>query len=99
MHNASSLVLPENLESIGIDFMGGFGENLDEKHLYFLATECPTFSGSYWGAFWNQTSTLYVHYPKGADYSIVEEELEKWKNDSSEFEYELVETQYNLIHN
>ena len=99
LYNASSLVLPENLESIGIDFMGGFGENLDEKHLYFLATECPTFSGSYYGAFWNQTSTLYVHYPKGADYSIVEEELEKWKNDSSEFEYELVETQYNLIHN
>ena len=39
------------------------------------------------------------NYPKGADYSIVEEELEKWKNDSSEFEYELVETQYNMIHN
>ena len=100
LHNASSLVLPENLESIGIDFMAGFGENLDEKHLYFLATECPTYSGIYFGAFWNQTSTLYVHYPKGADYSIVEEELEKWKNESrEEFEYELVETQYNLMHN
>ena len=97
--NASYLVLPENLESIGVDFIGGFGENYDEKHLYFLTTECPTFSGTYYGAFWNQTSTLYVHYPKGADYSIVEEELEKWKNVSSEFEYELVETQYNLIHN
>lgn len=98
MHNASYLILPVNLASIGVDFIGGFGENLDEKHLYFLSTECPTYSGTYYGAFWNQSSTLYVHYPKGADYSTVETELEKWKNDSGDFEYQLVETSYNLIY-
>ena len=35
LHNASSLVLPENLESIGIDFMGGFGENLCKKQVFY----------------------------------------------------------------
>lgn len=98
LHNASSLILPENLESIGLDFIGGFGENLSEKHLYFLSAKCPTYVGtSIWGAFWNQSSTLYVHYPKGSDYSIVESELEKWKNEYSNFIYRLVETEYKII--
>ena len=96
--NASTLILPEYLQSIGVDFMGGFGENLNEKHVYFLSEECPTYSYSYYGAFWNQSSTLIVHYPEGSDYSIVQKELEKWKRESPNFEYQLVETSYKLVH-
>jgi hypothetical protein len=101
MHNAHTLVLPEHLEIVGTDFMGGFGEDLTEKHVYFLSEKCPSFTGPIiWSQgyriFWNQSSTLYVHYPKGADYTKVKEELEKWKTESPDFIYELVETEYNL---
>ena len=96
--NASCLVMPENLETIGCDFIGGFGDNLSEKHIYFLSEKCPTYSYSYWGAFWNQSSTLYVHYPKGSDYSDIIQELEKWKDENRDYKYEMVETTYNLIY-
>ena len=36
LYNASSLILPENLKSIGCDFIGNFGKNLPEKHIYFF---------------------------------------------------------------
>ena len=95
--NASSIILPENLETIGTDFIGGFGRDLSEKHLYFLSKACPYTYG--WSIFWNQSSTLYVHYPKGSDYSSIESELKEWQQESPNFKYEMVETSYNLIHN
>lgn len=109
LHNAYSLILPENLEEVGTDFMGSFGVNLEEKHLYFLSKKCPKLYDPWYDnrCFWGQSSVLYVHYPKGSDYSEVEQGLETWRqhtinvdNDpSNDFEYVMVETSYNLIHN
>ena len=99
LHNASSLIMPENLETIGTDFIGGFGKYLNEKHIYFLSKKCPEKGWLSWRIFWNQSSTLYVHYPKGSDYSAVETMLEEWQNEISNFKYVLVETEYNIIHN
>lgn len=95
LHNVSKLVLPVNLESIGVDFISGFGQYVGEKHLYFLSEKSPKMS---WRPFWNQSNLLYVHYPKGSDYSAVEVELEKWKKESPLFEYEMVETTYEITY-
>ena len=64
LRNVHSLVLPANLSSLGTDIIGNFGENLEEKHIYFLSDTCPNISS--WRTFWNLNSTLYVHYPKGS---------------------------------
>ena len=100
LKNACCLILSENLEEIGTDFMGSFGEYLEEKHLYFISEECPKLYDPSYGIriFWGQTSVLYVHYPKGSDYSAVEQGLKAWKAESSGFQYKLVETTYRLIH-
>ena len=100
LKNACCLILSENLEEIGTDFMGSFGEYLEEKHLYFISEECPKLYDPSYGIriFWGQTSVLYVHYPKGSDYSAVEQGLKAWKAESSGFQYKLIETTYRLIH-
>ena len=109
LKNAYSLILPENLEEVGTDFMGGFGENLEEKHLYFLSENCPKLYDPWYDNrfFWGQSSVLYVHYPKGSDYSEVKQGLEAWRQETingdddpdNDFEYVMVETSYNLIYN
>ncbi len=109
LFNADCLILPENLEEVGTDFMTGFGENLEEKHLYFISEKCPKLYDPWFDNrfFWNQSSVLYVHYPKGSDYSEVEQGLEAWRQETTngyndqdtDFEYVMVETSYNLIHN
>lgn len=95
LFNTNMLVFSENLESVGVDFMGGFGRYLDEKHIYFLSDTCPETS---WCTFWNNSAKLYVHYPAGADYSNIEAQLRDWNNTSKAFKYELVETTYELIY-
>ena len=108
LRNAECLILPENLEEVGTDFISEFGEYLEEKHLYFLSKKCPMLYDPWYDnrCFWNQSSVLYVHYPKGSDYSEVERGLEAWRQEiigdndpSTDFEYVMVETSYNLIHN
>ena len=109
LYNADCLILPENLEEVGTDFMCSFGEYLEEKHLYFTSEKCPKLYSSWYNnrCFWNQSSVLYVHYPKGSDYSEVKQALEAWRQEtinanndpSNYFEYVMVETSYNLIHN
>ena len=109
LRNAEYLILPERLEEVGTDFMSGFGEYLEEKHLYFTSEKCPKLYDPWYynRCFWNQSSVLYVHYPKGSDYSEVEQGLEAWRQEtingdddpSNDFEYVMVETSYNLIHN
>ena len=109
LRNAEYLILPERLEEVGTDFMSGFGEYLEEKHLYFTTEKCPKLYDPWYynRCFWNQSSVLYVHYPKGSDYSEVEQGLEAWRQEtingdddpSNDFEYVMVETSYNLIHN
>lgn len=109
LRNAECLILPESLEEVGTDFMGSFGENLEEKHLYFISEKCPKLYDPWYDnrCFWNQSSVLYVHYPKGSDYSEVKQGLEAWRQEtingdndpSNDFEYVMVETSYNLIHN
>ena len=108
LRNAEYLILPERLEEVGTDFMSGFGEYLEEKHLYFTSEKCPKLYDPWYynRCFWNQSSVLYVHYPKGSDYSEVEQGLEAWRQEtingdddpSNDFEYVMVETSYNLIH-
>lgn len=109
LYNAYSLILPENLEEVGTAFMSGFGEYLEEKHLYFISEKCPKLYDPWYDNryFWNQSRVLYVHYPKGSDYSEVKQGLEEWRQEtingdndpSNDFEYVMVETSYNLIHN
>ena len=109
LRNAECLILPESLEEVGTDFMSGFGEYLEEKHLYFISEKCPKLYDPWYDNryFWNQSSVLYVHYPKGSDYSEVKQGLEEWRQEtingdndpSTDFEYVMVETSYNLIHN
>ena len=109
LRNAECLILPESLEEVGTDFMSGFGEYLEEKHLYFTSEKCPKLYDPWYDNryFWNQSSVLYVHYPKGSDYSEVKQGLEAWRQEtingdndpSTDFEYVMVETSYNLIHN
>lgn len=93
--NVNSLVFSENLESVGIDFMGGFGSYLDEKHIYFLSEKSPNTSIC---TFWNNSPKLYVHYPVGADYSNIEAELIDWQETSTPFRYEMVETVYEITY-
>ena len=96
LKNVHSLVLPANLTSLGVDIIGAIGENLEEKHIYFLSDTCPSVSS--WRTFWNLNSTLHIHYPKGSDYSAVSSALEEWIYYESEFLYEMVETTYNIVY-
>ena len=92
---ASIIVLPPALTTLGADFIGGFGSELDiPKHLYFLSEEAPSIVSSL--AFWNQSGLMYIHYPAGADYSNIKNLLENWLSDSGSFgfEYIMVETEY-----
>lgn len=94
--------MPVNLKSIGCDFVSGFGKNVEEKHIYFTSEVCPELNDYLYKnrVFWNQTRTLFIHYPKGADYSSVEGALIDWQHeDSNNFEYVMVETNYKLIYN
>lgn len=95
LYYASSIVLPPDLIAVGPDFFGGLGCELDApKHLYFLSDTAPSYVS--YLAFWNQSGVLYIHYPKGADYSVLIEPLEDWLSDFSapDFEYIMVETEY-----
>lgn len=94
---ATSIVLPRNVTNLGMDFLGSFGDKSDnDKHLYFLSETPPSSVSSL--AFWNQGGTMYVYYPKGADYSIVKNALQSWVNEYThpDFTYVMVETEYNI---
>ena len=96
-NHAVMLVLPYNLSSLSADCFCRFGEKTNtDNHLFFLSPRCPTTSSV---TFWNQHGKLFVHYPKGADYSEVESALQWWAEDidSNDWVYSMVETDYDGI--
>ena len=107
-HNVAHLILPASLEIIGCDFISGYGKNLAEKHIYFISDKSPKLYDKWYGnrVFWNQSSTLFVHYPKGTDYSNVEQALRDWQYETengdsdpeTDFKYVMVETKYKFIY-
>jgi hypothetical protein len=94
LSNVTDLVLPPGLISVGVDFVGGLGENHDYKHIYFTSKSAPYDIS--WRTIWNQSSVLYVHYPIGADYSSIQRELIEWQNEKPSFSYKMVPTDYRI---
>lgn len=94
LNYAHTLVLSPNITSIDTDVFGRLGEGLSEdhiNHIYFLSEQCPSPG---WRAFWNLNGIVKIHYPKGADYSVIEQAAKEWGDANNKFKWEMVETKY-----
>ena len=97
LHNlqyAHTLVLSPNISSVGTDAFGFLGDSLGDKqikHIYFLSEQCPSTG---WRVFWNCGNNIWIHYPKGADYSVIEQAAREWEDATHRDIFRMVETEY-----